>query len=63
MNVICNEYNIETEKLVIQHNIITNEYSYSLIHRPTGKITFTSEPISDLIAARAKGFQHVGVQV
>jgi len=62
MRVICNEYKIDDSKLVIEHDIVKDDYIYRVVDLKTFTCRYTSEPISTLIACRAKGFQYMGVQ-
>ena len=62
MRVICNEYKISNEKLIIEHDILSNNYYFRVVDLKTFKCTYESEAIGHLIPARAKAFEFMGVQ-
>jgi hypothetical protein len=62
MRVICNEYKIDGEKLIIEHDIIKDDYYFRVIDLKTFKCRYESEAIAHVIPARAKAFEFMGVQ-
>lgn len=62
MRVICNEYKINNEKLIIEHDIMTDNYYFQVVDLKTFETIYESEAIGHLIPARAKGFEFMGVQ-
>jgi len=59
MRVIFNEYKVDNKKILIEHDLIKNEFAFIIMNGITRE--YTSELISDLVACRAKAFQHMGV--
>lgn len=62
MRVICNEYKIDHEKLIIEHDIIKDDYYFRVIDLKTFKCRYESEAIAHVIPVRAKGFEFMGVK-
>ena len=62
MRVICNEYRIGKEKLIIEHDPMKNNYYFKVIDIKTSKLRYESEPIAHIIPARAKGFEFMGIK-
>lgn len=62
MRVICNEYKINNQELIIEHDIMTNNYYFLVVDLKTFQTIYESEAISHAIQARAKGFEYMGVR-
>ena len=62
MRVICNEYRINNQQLIIEHDIMTDNYYFEVIDLKTFQTTYESEAIVDSKQARAKGFEFMGVR-
>ncbi len=63
MRIITNEYKIDAEKLIIEHDIIEDNYYFRVVDLKTFKTRYTSEAIGHVIPCRAKGFEFLGVQL
>lgn len=62
MKIICNEYKIDSERLTIEHDIVNDNYYFSITDLKTFKVTHQSEAIAHLISCRAKAFEFMGIQ-
>lgn len=62
MRVICNEYKIGNEKLLIEHDIQADNYYFRVVNLNTFVCRHESEAIGHLIPARAKAFEFMGVK-
>ena len=62
MRVICNEYKISNEKLIIEHDNLSDKYYFQVFDLRYFKGTYESDAINNLIQAKAKAFEFMGVQ-
>ena len=62
MRVICNEYKINNQKLIIEHDIMTDNYYFEVVDLKTFQSTYESEAIVDSIQAWEKALEFMGVQ-
>ena len=62
MRVICNEYKINNQKLIIEHDIMTDNYYFQVVDLKTFQTTYESEAIVDSKQAWEKASEFMGVQ-
>lgn len=62
VHTIINEYTIGNQKLTIEQSLICDDYMFRVIDLTTLKQIHESNPISNLITAREKAFEYMGVQ-
>jgi hypothetical protein len=62
MKIIKNEYKVGDKKLIIEHDIKFNDYTYRVIQLTNFVTIYTSEPFECVIQARSNGFDYMGVQ-